>query len=319
LFQFTEGGVAPPAAKQIWVVTDGKAGHRLQCLALAEALGGTVTVHDIAARAPWRFLPPRLWYAAGAAPRTKLTPPWPDLVITAGRSAVAVGAWLGRQGAKTVAVQDPRLPLDWFDAVVAPAHDGLTHSRVIATLGALSRVTPSALDAAEVPPALAGLPSPRVAVLIGGSNARFRFDPATAAAVGATLAALADSGHSLAITASRRTGAAEAAIVRRALDGRPHLWWDGTGANPYLAYLARADHILVTMDSVAMLSDAASTGTPVHGIALPGSPGKFARFHTSLMDAGILRPLTLPLQTWAYPPLQETARAAGVLADRLGW
>ncbi len=311
--------MAPPAAKRIWVVTDGKAGHRLQCLALADALGGDVTVHDIAARAPWRWLPPRLWLSPGMAAQTKLTPPWPDLVITAGRSAVAVGAWLGRQGAATVAVQDPRLPADWFDAVVAPAHDGLDHPRVITTLGGLSRVTPAALAAGEAPAELTALPTPRVAVLIGGSNARFRFDAATAAALGHQLAQLADTGHGLAITASRRTGEAEAALIRAALQGRPHLWWDGTGANPYLAYLAAADHILVTMDSVAMLSDAASTGKPVHGIALPGTPGKFGQFHAALTQAGILRPLTLPLQTWTYTHLQETTRAAGLLADRLGW
>ena len=55
--------------------------------------------------------------------------------------------------------------------------------------------------------------------------------------------------------------------VYRIADGR-HPIWDGTGANPYFAFLHHADHVLVTEDSANMAAEAASTAKPVH----PASP-----------------------------------------------
>jgi mitochondrial fission protein ELM1 len=304
---------------RIWTVTDGKAGHVNQCLGLAEALGGVVETHTVVARAPWRWLPPRLWWMPEHASKTPLTPPWPDLALTAGRSAVAVGAWLRRQGVPVVAVQDPKLPPSWFDLVVAPAHDRLSGPTVIETIGAPTRLTAARLAeaAGEFAPLLADLPRPLAAVLLGGSNARFTFDRATGERLAADLTQLAQSGVGLAITASRRTDPAVAAVLRDALKGLPHLWWDGSGANPYLGFLALADHLIVTLDSVSMLSEAASTGKPVHGVALPGNAGKFATFHRRLEQHGALRPFRLPLETWRYPALDDTAQAAAEIRRRL--
>src|SRR3546814_17536816 len=54
---------------------------------------------------------------------------------------------------------------------------------------------------------VAHLPRPRVAVLLGGSNAVYTFSEATAARVGAQLANLADNFHAgLLVTPSRRPG-----------------------------------------------------------------------------------------------------------------
>ena len=97
------------------------------------------------------------------------------------------------------------------------------------------------------------------------------------------------------------------------LPGEPYplgATWDGTGVNPYFAYLAMADAIVTTGDSVNMVSEAASTGKPVHVIDLPGHAPKFEAFHAGLRRAGITRPFTGRLQHWAYPPLNETSRVA---------
>ena len=63
-----------------------------------------------------------------------------------------------------------------------------------------------------------------------------------------------------------------------------------SGDNPYYAYLAVADALLVTADSVSMVSEAAATGKPVHIIDLGGGDAKFARFHETMREAGITRP-----------------------------
>src|SRR3546814_20453175 len=78
------------------------------------------------------------------------------------------------------------------------------------------------------------------------------------------LATLARDGWGLMITPSRRTGRRNEEILRRALAGLPAEIWDGAGENPYFGSLALADHVVVTGDSVNMVSEAASTGKPVH-------------------------------------------------------
>ena len=78
--------------------------------------------------------------------------------------------------------------------------------------------------------------------------------------------------------------------MQNRLAGLPASIWDGTGDNPYFAYLALADAVLVTADSVSMISEAAATGKPVHVLDLDGGSAKFSRFHQLMQHAGITRP-----------------------------
>ena len=123
------------------------------------------------------------------------------------------------------------------------------------------------------------------------------------------------------VTASRRTGDANAARLRRRLDGMAAVMWDGSGGNPYFGYLGLADAIVVTGDSlVAMVSEACATGKPVHVYHLPGGSAKFDRFHEALTvtsAAGCARSFSGALEDWSYPPLRETARVADVARRRM--
>ena len=94
--------------------------------------------------------------------------------------AAAVGAALRRDDRPVVQVQHPRMDPRRFDLVVVNRHDELTGPNVVVTRTALHRVTPARLAAAAAAwqPRLAHLKRPLVAVLIGGSNGRFRLDAA---------------------------------------------------------------------------------------------------------------------------------------------
>jgi len=81
--------------------------------------------------------------------------------------------------------------------------------------------------------------------------------------------------------------------------------------------LGLADALVVTGDSVTMISEAAATGKPVHVVELPGGTAKFSRFHAGMGAAGITRPFDGRLESWDYPPLEETARAAAEIRRRL--
>jgi len=309
-----------------WVLSDGKAGTEVQSLGLAEALGFQPEVKRIGIRAPWRWLPPGLWVApfrALASDGARLAPPWPEVLIASGRLTAAPALAVRRvsRGASfTIQIQDAKVDPGRFDLVVAPRHDRLSGANVVSVLGALHRVTARRLAeaAARHAPGLAHLPRPRIAVLIGGTSKVYRMTPRGARRLAAQLASLArGQGAGLMITASRRTGAENEAALRAALEGVPAVFWDGQGDNPYLGYLGLADALIVTADSVTMISEAAATGKPVHVVELEGGSAKFRRFHAAMRAAGITRPFAGRIEDWSYAPLDETGRIAAEVKRRL--
>jgi mitochondrial fission protein ELM1 len=313
-------------ADSCWVMTDAKPGMENQCLGLAEALGLETVRKHVHPRFPWKHLPPSLWAAplhAFTADSDPLDPPWPDILIATGRVTVAPSIAIRRASRGrtfTVQIQNPAVAFRHFDLVIPPRHDNCTGPNVFPTRGALHRVTPKRLaeEAARLGPTLAHLPRPLVAVLIGGSNKNYRLTPGIARDLADKLAAMSRAtGAGLAVTLSRRSGAEAGAILRERLADVPAVIWDGGGDNPYFAYLGLADHIVVTADSVSMVSEACSTGKPVYVVELEGGSDKFRRFHQGLRDDGITREFTGVLEQWQYAPLDDTERAAAEVRRRL--
>ena len=313
-----------------WVVSDGKAGMENQCLGLAAALGVTPVVKRIKLRSPWKQLSPFLRHGLGHAFSTEgdaITPPWPDLLIATGRASVPASLYVrrmsrkeGGRGTLTVQIQNPVIDSSRFDLVVVPRHDALTGRNVMTTRGSLHRVTPEMLahEASQFAPQVAHLPSPRIAVLIGGSNSVYSFGEREMRVLVDQLAALAGREGSLMITPSRRTGEANLAMLQEGLKGTPSYIWDGQGPNPYYGMLGLADTILVTCDSVNMVSEACSTGKPVMVIQLPGGSDKFRRFHQAMRDDGMTRPFNGQLEKWSYAPLDDMRLVAERIEEMLG-
>lgn len=297
-----------------------------QCLGLAEALGVTPVVKRVAPRFPWTVLPPQLWLRPFSAPGPAgdaLAPPWPELLIATGRQTVALSIAIRRAaqgGTFTVQIQDPRVDVRRFDVVVAPAHDGLAGENVVTTTGALHRVTAARLarEADRFHLRLRYLPRPRIAVLIGGTNRHYRMSRAAAERLADGLARLATVHKAgLMITPSRRTGMRNQALISGKLAGLRVEIWDGSGENPYFGYLGLADAVVVTGDSINMVSEACATGKPVFVFALDGGSDKFRRFHATLEEMGITRPFTGELPQWRYDPLDDTGRVAEDVRHRM--
>lgn len=319
-------GYQPAEALKVWAVSDGRAGIENQAVGLAEALGRrtpiALTTKRIALRSPWSWLPPGFV----PAPRQALTVgsdpiegPWPDIFIACGRAAtpfaLSVREW-SRERTFVVVLQDPRVNPREFDVVIPPIHDGLEGQNVLPIVGACHRVTPEKIaDAAETfPSPIEDLPNPRFAVLIGGKSKRQDISAKRARAIADSLTAVQRAtGGSLMVTLSRRTSAAARLQFQTYLAPHCAIFFEGEGVNPYFAMLGVADHIFVTEDSVNMATEAAATAKPIHILAVDGNAGKLARFHQSLARRGCARPFIGRLETWSYPPLLETDRAAAAV------
>jgi hypothetical protein len=317
---------------RLWVVTDGRAGNEAQALGLAEALArrraADIAVKRIAPKAWAARLPARLWHLAGAReggwPFTgyagSVAPPWPDLAIGAGRRIAPLVAALGKlHGVGTVQILDPQMPLTAFGLVVVPGQDRVTGLNVIATLGAVGRVTPEriAAESSRWRPRLAGLPERRVACLLGGSGKSALWREEDVDRLVAQIAALSRSGFGLMITPSRRTDPVLVSRLRAGCDPGATFLWDGEGDNPYPGILGLAEAVLVTGDSVNMVSEAAATGLPVHVFRLAGGSARIAAFHGEMTRRGITREFTGMIETWTYTPLAEADRIAGEVEMRL--
>ena len=323
----------PPLS--VWVVSDGRAGIENQALGLAEAVQRLFPSRIEVKRIRWRKafdkLPSALkapWMLDPSSDPVRPGPgeDWPDLWIATGRATLPLSATVRRcSGGRTFVVQtqDPRWNMDAYDLVVAPAHDRATGPNVLSITGSPHRVTAARLaeGAAAFEGVLAPLPRPRVAVLVGGRSAAFDLTEGHAAELADQIAAaVARAGGSVMLTFSRRTPEAAKRVISARLASLPGMIWDGTGANPYFAFLHFADHVLVTEDSANMAAEAAATGAPVHVLPMiPLKPAdKFARLHADLSERGAARPFDGTLGAWAYEPLTETERAARAVLERVG-
>jgi mitochondrial fission protein ELM1 len=294
---------------------------------LAEALGDPFQLHVAQLRQPWKSLWPGMIPSARFIFRNPelFDQPPPRIAITSGRQAVMAALYLKKRFGDrvfTVHVQHPKIDPSRFDLVVAPEHDGLRGPNVVTTIGAVHHITRDVLDRAAAGGPVAGLERltrPIVAVLIGGPTRHYQRFDADLARLEDALAELVRSEHvNLAILPSRRT---PQAVIDRMVHrfGQDQLVWNRQGANPYLCALALATHVIVTGDSVSMMTEASGTGRPVYVAYLTESrpARRFRLFHQSLERAGITRPFEGRLEHWSYMPRNDSVAVAAIIRERV--
>jgi uncharacterized protein len=319
----------PENSGETWIVTDGSVGMEAQGIAVAKAVGLPYRLKRVQVEGPLRYLPPPLQILVpttrllkNVAANEPLEAPWPRLVISIGRRSVPVALALKRHAnAFALHIQNPKVPASLFDLIAAPVHDGYTGPNVVNTFGAVHSVTETRLAKAaeKFRDLIEHLPHPRIAVLLGGESQAYRFPPDAAASLGFSLAGLARKHNaSLLVTPSRRTTPQSLRALAREIKDVPHYLWDGSGENPYFAFLAFADAIVVTEDSVNMVTEAAGTGKPVHVQSLPGQSRRLARFHQLMRERGATRPFEGRLEFWTYPPINDTEVVASAIRRALG-
>jgi mitochondrial fission protein ELM1 len=248
-----------------------------------------------------------------------LAPPYPIVAIATGRLSIPYIRALSRLAGActfTVVLQDPKTGLGTADVICVPEHDRLRGANVVTTLTAphsYSQIRLAQLRRA-MPAEISALPAPRVAVVLGGPSGACKFTEADQRRLAGALASVASLNASFLITPSRRTPRSLLQAVADATRSRPRIVWNGEGENPYPSFLAHADFLIVTADSVNMTGEACATGRPVYVFKPTGGSAKLDRFHHALIGHGAIR--IMPehlgnLPTWTYKPL-DAALAIGM-------
>ncbi len=326
---------SPNDGPLIWALADERPGNRSQCLGVAEALGLDFQVKDLNTNrlsAVPNFLLGASFTGLTDESRSQLTAPWPDLVIAAGRRTAPVARKINRLGGGgcfLAQVMHPGAGADDFGLIAQPRHDRTGGGGNVLTItGAPHMLSDARLqaEASRWQGRFDDLAKPWIAVIVGGTTRRRRFTAAMAEELGARVSKMASaSGGSLLVTTSRRTGEA-AEILQNAIraPNRFYRWGQGESEggeheNPYLGYLALADAVVVTGDSVSMCSEACAGTRPVYIFAPPGlTVAKHARLHDDLYGQGYARPLADHLEDWSHPPLNPAQDIARAIRQRLG-
>lgn len=266
----------------VWMIDAYRAGERGQVRALVNALDWPCETKVLEYRKA--VFGPHLFGRASiagitAASAAQLQAPWPDLVITSGVRNEPVCRWIRAQSGghtRYVHVGKPWGALDGFDLVITtPQYRVPDHPNVLNNTLTLHGVTAQGLAQAKAEwrETFAELPAPYFAVIVGGDSGPFTLGPKAAARLGKEASKMAQSNRgSLLVTTSSRTRDSAVEALRNAITV-PHYfyrWEEGATANPYKGILAWADQLIVSADSIAMLSEACATGKPVKMFDLGG-------------------------------------------------
>jgi mitochondrial fission protein ELM1 len=309
--------MAEQASPVVWVVTDGKAGDEQPLIGLAEAMDVSPVLRRVAPRSPFTWLMPWGPIDPKDSPSktgSPLAPPYPDICLATGRRAVPYLRRLKSLSPSTFCVlfKDPRIRRHGADLLIVQQHDAPRGEDVLVVTTAPNRLSPQRLAAARasMQSALAPLPQPRIAVLVGGNSRHHRFTDGDIHRFVQGLKAKLEAGASLMMTTSRRTPPSLAKALA-VLATQPNVTlWDGTGENPLLGYLAWADEIIVTADSTNMVGEATALGVPVQIFHPSGGHAKIDRFLAALSQEAVIGRFPETPATGSRAPINSTAGLA---------
>ncbi len=281
---------------KVWAITNGHPGNTAQIVGLADALGWDYEIKDLRFfhRAKIRrylmisYLFP--FFGMDRKSSSSVGPPWPDAVIGVGRSIAPVTIWIGRQSAGTTLTihlgRGGGAFINGYDAVITPLHCQMpSNERRYEIMLPLNPVSRRRLSEAKSkwPDLLESMPKPVVLLLVGGDATHFRLDADYAKDMAKNVLLWAEkSGGSVIAVTSRRTSRSAVSALASVFKSphRLHRWKPNQKENPYYAFLAHADILVVTGESESMLAEAASTDKPFYIYPVPeiSNTGLIAKF-----------------------------------------
>ncbi|MDL2337116.1 MAG: ELM1/GtrOC1 family putative glycosyltransferase [Pseudomonadota bacterium] len=268
----------------IWVLLGKWHGDNQQLLAIAEAMQLPYRTIQLRFNRASR-LPPALLGASRLSWNSEvpLAPPWPRLVLAAGRRSVPAARWIRCKSAgstRLVHVNRPWAPLSWFDLIISTPQYALPERpNVVSNLMPFLPPPSDRSPAASLPSDAAAMPRPWTAVLVGGNSQPHVLSDAIAASLAnAVNEHVRKAGGSAWVLDSPRTPATAMGVIEKGLEVPSHIVHWREGKKVYSALLGLADRFIVTEDSASMMTEALLSGRPVTLFKLESRPKWRRRF-----------------------------------------
>lgn len=309
---------------RVWTVSEIKAGTLTQCLGVGRFFDPEPK--QIVVKRKLAF-----WQKGPLSPYGGYGDNTPDLIISCGSMAPAHVFAIVRACKRkpfTVHLQTPQDEFaESYDQAFIARHDWrklnppLPHYHSM--IGAPHQIKREELEALRPEAKQRWSPdgAKTAAVLVGGPNEGYRYDPDVVDRLIGSIHALAEQGWVMLVSTSRRS---KPEMLERLL-AAPHpnvKVWDRQGHNPYREFLAAADALIVTKDTVTMACEAVTTGRPVYIFDLTHVPSakldKFEWFHHDMSETlRLTRPFEGSLDLYSYEPPAEAERIAGIVREAM--
>jgi mitochondrial fission protein ELM1 len=311
-------------ALHCWLLTEGAHGMISQVEGLASAMNATFDHKTVKLKNIFKFIPPKFSPKSKSvfnfSELTKSSNPLPDYLISCGRKSVIPNIFLKsyfknfyNHNIKNIHIQDPKISSDNFDYIIVPEHDNpLEGNNIIRSVGALHYVTEKEVENSNHEEKLV------VSIILGGPNKYYLFSENEIEKFIFNITQAKNNIIKINIIGSRRTPLQLFENIKKKFNTNIFNYDFSLKKENYLKLMSEASHIVVTSDSISMISEAAITGKPIYVAELVKNKNdyRFQRFINLFEKLGIIRRLDQNLDYWTYKKLYETKRIANLILNK---
>jgi len=306
------------------LLTEGMHGMISQVEGMAKALNAEYSHKIVRLSFPWNLIPPKFTPISDIVLKDKIyitDNEIPDLIISCGRKSVIPSILLKRKNLKifTIHIQDPKVNLKNFDAIVAPEHDNLKGDNIYTSKGAIHYITELEINKAEqyLSDKIEG--EKIVSLILGGPNKYYSFNSDQIINIFNKIKSIfVSDGYKVIIIPSMRTPKETIDLAIKEMGSCGHVV-NKVDKQAYLSAYALANYVIVTCDSTSMISEAATSGKPVFVAHMKAKRNnyRFKRFFELFKQLGITRDLGEKVETWTYNKHNEAQRIALEIKNKI--
>ena len=306
---------------KVLLLTQGMHGMVSQTEGLAKALKLNYKKKTIKLKTFWNFIPPQFTPISENLLTEKFVCD-SKIVISCGRKSVISSIALKKRFGKNIFnihIQDPKVSFKHFDLIVSPEHDNIEGDNVITTKGAIHYLTKKEINDNSKYLKLDNEKKNIVAFIIGGPNKYYDYsEEQIHYTFNKVKKIFSPDKFKIIIIPSYRT---PERVIKKAFNtfNFNHYVVKTVDKKAYLSSLAKADYVVVTCDSISMISEAAVTGKPIY-IAMMKSNNlskRFKDFYNQFNNLGITRELNDSIDNWSYDKLDEVNRITPIIKQKM--
>ena len=306
------------------LLTEGMHGMISQVEGMAKALNAEYSHKIVRLSFPWNLIPPKFTPISQIVLKDKIyitENEIPDLIISCGRKSVVPSIFLKGKNSKifTIHIQDPKVNLKNFDAIVAPEHDNLKGDNVYNSKGAIHYITEQEISKAKQYLNDKIKSEKIVSLILGGPNKYYSFSSDQITNIFSQIKSIfVSDGYKVIIIPSMRTPKEIIDLAVKEMRSCGHVITK-IDKQAYLSAYALANYVIVTCDSTSMISEAATSGKPIFVAHMKTKKNnyRFKKFFELFKQMGITRDLGEKVESWTYNKHNEAQRIALELKNKI--
>ncbi len=303
------------------LLTEGMHGMISQVEGLAKALELEFIHEKIELNNFWKLIPPKITPVKSFVFKNDINEKF-NIVISCGRKSVIPSIYLKKKFKNKIMnihIQDPKVSFKNFDYIVVPEHDSLEGKNVLKSKGAIHYLRNEELNE-NINYLKSQINKEKiVSLIVGGPNKYYDYNNYIIQEIFSKISKnFLKEGYQLIFIPSMRTPKKVIDLAKNYFDN-DQIIITNVDKKAYLSSLKLSDHIVVTCDSISMISEAAMTGKPIYVAQM--NPNRkdyrFQKFFRLFKSLNIIKDLDYSLEKWNYDKLNETDRISRYIKEQI--